>query len=583
MSQKEMHILWLSDIHFKAIYCDEGKVTELIADFIKTVSHENEKKEITHVVFTGDIAFSASEPDDYVAFKETLLSKITAVCINSVYLFVPGNHDVEWEKLSSLYVEAKGKGKSLKEFFKYHEKVNLEQYSKIFSVFSSYRFSRFPDVIKSQPDNFQMDKSRLSGFFYHEDFNCLFLLINSAYLSYGQIPGKNAQDEFKVKLLEFGYRNVLSQVIEGKDGLLSEYGNQTYALHAFDKHAARVERIIADKKPLVISLAHHPPEWLHWTERHSDDGDLNAPLDKFLFRHSSLFLVGHEHSAPSTGSRHGEHCLMLRAGMFLDSSVESQEEKRKTDKEYFPCNWFSLLEIDAGKITHRRFNYFVENYAFSWKEKPAIRYKNDSSAGVPASFLPWKQDCSPKEIDKWEIVPTKFNCNQFKHIEFFQKNHLISMSELDEKYNHLLDTKQLDYRIYSYPDVSAMNVIRVVLTNRRNLYDFSTREKSGFKAMLKLFGLLVDMKVLDHESTLIVSIFDFFRILPVHFDLEKPGVRAAIGDEIVKNEAKYNVFKHHFFDLMKHDPLFKTLHEMKFTYHFLNADKYAEFITVKCN
>ena len=175
MSKKEIHILWLSDIHFRAIYREEGKVAGLIADFIKTVSYENAQKEITHVVFTGDIVFSTSEPDDYVAFEERLLTEIKAVCKNSVYLFVPGNHDVEWGKLSGMYEDAKGKGKSLKEFFKYHEKVNLDHYSKIFSLFSSKRFSRFPDDVRKQPENFQMDSSGLSGFFYHEDFNCLFL------------------------------------------------------------------------------------------------------------------------------------------------------------------------------------------------------------------------------------------------------------------------------------------------------------------------------------------------------------------------------------------------------------------------
>lgn len=592
MLQKEINILWLSDIHFKEKYQKEDKVLEFISKFVEEVKIENKNNEITHVIFTGDIAFSAGNPEDYNAFEKTLLGEIKKVCKNSTYLFIPGNHDVDWDKVYGLYRIAKGKKVSLEEFFKYKEKVDKVSYSTIFKLINSEKYSVFPSVHSGSTD-LEIDELGLFGYFYHREYKSLFILINSAFLSFGQIPKDLIIDEFTVKTLKLGYDNVLSQVIEDKEKLLSEYGNQTYAIHLFDKYLKKINQIIAENNPIVITLAHHPPEWLHWTERHSSNANLNSPMDKFVYKQSSLLLVGHEHSAPALGSRHGEHCLMLRAGMFLDDSVEPKDGIRETDLNYFPNNWYSILNIKNDCLHHRRYNYFLENDVCSWKDKPVLSYKNSNPLDKPVSFLPWNiSESKPetkrtgwkqKKFVKPEIKIENVKCDQFNFIEFFKSKYKISINKKSETVPAPLGSKNIDYRIYTYKNNKKTDVIRVVFTNLNNLYNFSNHKMIHGEFIFTLLGSIIKKPIqnidFDSETIFIVSIFDFYNVISAFSDIEGAGVREAIGDAIVVNEAKYNVFKHHFFAKLKRKPLlFEALHEMKFTYHFLNSNTYLDLI-----
>jgi hypothetical protein len=594
MSHQELTVLWLSDIHFKSEYRINENVTRLIEDFHINLAKENKDKKISHVVFTGDIAHTAAKAANYTEFYNIMLNRIKEICSDAIFLFVPGNHDVQWANLSQIYSES---GKNHEEFFKYQEYIEKSVYDKIFDTFSDRKNSLFPGIKTSPDDILKYDKEGLFGFYYQASINCLFLLINSAYLSYGFIPQKSMLAETKIHIIRDGYSNFISQVIEKSGQLFVEYGNQTYALYLFDEYKSEIDELIKTKHPLVISMAHHPPEWLHWLEKHSSDGESPSPLDDFLFNRSNIHLVGHDHSAPEVGSRFGNKCLMLRSGMFMDDSCDQVQGAKKKGQELFPNNWFSILEITNSSIQHRRFKYVYESGKYSWHKRSQISYSADLGSIREFIFFPkplelrsekYKEDKMPPATTstktglQYQIL--KVDCRKFNYLEFLKIERNIILNSNSEVNISDINLKDLDFRIFSYKiKHKSEKVIRILFNNLESLY---TPSHTGMILKEELFQLLNTLRtyhdetlLIDKSTTVIISIFDFYKIYGDSTELSIEHINAFVGNLKVESEAKYNVFKHFFFLWLKKQPeLFSLLLDMKFTYQALNYDQVLKYL-----
>lgn len=95
----------------------------------------------------------------------------------------------------------------------------------------------------------------------------------------------------------------------------------------------------------VISVMHHPLNWVHWNEQYSyiDDPNENAIKLNKLLGFSSIFLSGHEHiphGAPEQKSF--KNTLHLKGGCFL-----FDKQHKSTNFEF---SWFSILRIDTNKM-----------------------------------------------------------------------------------------------------------------------------------------------------------------------------------------------------------------------------------------
>ena len=126
-SMSEILILHLSDIHFKKREKEDNKTfrKEVQKKLLEAVTSFGKKERDPDVVaITGDIAFSgkAHEYEEAKAFFAQLKALLP---VETIFLAVPGNHDVDREKVSELvslqrfvkdgqadkFLESKEKGK----------------------------------------------------------------------------------------------------------------------------------------------------------------------------------------------------------------------------------------------------------------------------------------------------------------------------------------------------------------------------------------------------------------------------------------------------------------------------------------
>mgnify|MGYP002749919360 CR=1 FL=1 len=90
-------ILHLSDIHFKLREDQPTFRTEVQVKLLKTISNHSEKYGYPeYVAVTGDIAWDGKDYTEAENFFKNLKSMLP---VETIFLVVPGNHDVNREKL----------------------------------------------------------------------------------------------------------------------------------------------------------------------------------------------------------------------------------------------------------------------------------------------------------------------------------------------------------------------------------------------------------------------------------------------------------------------------------------------------
>ena len=407
MKIEKTKILWLSDIHYEKEYLKNENAILAINKFVQYIKDNEE--DITHVIYSGDTS-ADGETESYIAFQDGFHKKLLKVLPENIKVIsVPGNHDVLWRKISEKFEKSE---KSPEEFFKRgNREIEKDEFSEIFEGYNSLGNSlRGVSLSESNSTeilekHMSIDSSGNFGYYYDRECNSLFILINSAWLSFGKIAKDQTMGNITHALNFKGVKGTIEEIIQVNDRLLVERGNQTYGLHLFDWSV--IDEIINEEDPFVISVAHHPPDWLDWSEIFTNTEINEPPLSK-LTNISKLHLVGHEHSASGWGNILNGSCLMLNGGMFLDCSIKNGKYKNvKEPQNLFPNNSFSLIETKGNELVQRSFSFIKSRKGFKWEEKNKFVYSyNDENIHFKKTESNNKQDelCDEGMLDATKEV-----------------------------------------------------------------------------------------------------------------------------------------------------------------------------------
>ena len=237
-----IEILHLSDIHFKKKKDDKNKTfrkkvsQEMVAKIKEHIGSNN--LNLDFVAVTGDIAYSGIEYEEAKNFFNELRSVLPE---RTVFLAVPGNHDVDRDKVDEIWplhdiVIEKKTSKFLENKKKVKEYVNVK-----FESFRRFVNELNPDLYRPEDDYFWVKN--------FEDKKVSFLGLNSCWSS------ENDDDRFNITL-------GLPQVI----------------------NALEISTKISNK----ILLMHHPPfNWLNEQDFSIYRGE--------IFNSCGLILHGHNH------------------------------------------------------------------------------------------------------------------------------------------------------------------------------------------------------------------------------------------------------------------------------------------------
>jgi len=253
-------ILHLSDIHFRKKEKEGHQYRQLDIEekLLKTIAeHVKKNGQPDIVAITGDIAFDGKEYKK----AETFFENLRAVLPNSLYLPVPGNHDVDRGNLNLFF--------SLQKNIIQDDKVNayLESQEQVtqfilpkFRTYRAFSDKVSPGLYDSKNDYFwvkNLDDKKIS-----------FLGLNSVWACEGD------EDRFNIAL---GY----PQIKEAQERAMG-----------------------MDYK---ILLMHHPP--VNWLK----DFD-NGRAGKEVFKSCDLILCGHSHFDQALHYQEpGQSCICLSA------------------------------------------------------------------------------------------------------------------------------------------------------------------------------------------------------------------------------------------------------------------------------
>ena len=316
--------LHLSDFHFRATgdtFSQTVSCEELLRDIPSRLLDEYP---LQFVLVTGDIAFSgqAGEYELASSFFVGLASKI-GLSLNRICI-VPGNHDVDRDRLSYLQDGVRLRltnQQEIDEFLARDAERNLLMERQ--SAFRGFRDQLIADVSTSETED---GLARVRPFDLGGLRVCV-LELNSAWLSGSKDRPGN---------LLLGERQVIG------------------ALALAERHQPH----------LTIALAHHPADWLAEFDR--------IPCSNRLFSQLNVFHSGHLHwPQTSVILSPGSQCLHSAAG----SSHETRHYK----------NSYNLVEYDLGnaQIRIRHFEYRIDSGGF--QETRGVEYTVPSQREVPAS------------------------------------------------------------------------------------------------------------------------------------------------------------------------------------------------------
>ncbi|MCU0285786.1 MAG: SUMF1/EgtB/PvdO family nonheme iron enzyme [Acidobacteria bacterium] len=257
----EITILHLSDIHFKRKK-DKDHITfrqTVQQRLLEAVSaHLAKHGDPDFLVITGDIAFSGKKEEYNEAF--TFLTGLKGILPKAEFLAVPGNHDVDRDKIDEfLSLQKHIVLENLTDKFLENEKKVKHYINVKVKAYRDFIHRLNPGLYQSKEDYFWVKN--------YKEKNVAFLGLNSAWACEGD------QDRFNIALGSAQLTNALGQAGEGTNKIL---------------------------------LMHHPPfgGWLK---------DMETGWSE-LFKNSRLLLHGHTHSDQALVIKDPAHaCIYLGA------------------------------------------------------------------------------------------------------------------------------------------------------------------------------------------------------------------------------------------------------------------------------
>jgi predicted MPP superfamily phosphohydrolase len=297
----------LSDLHLKDKSYEQDKVLKQLLDDIELEIKE-ERWKPDFIVVTGDIAFSAqSEQYKRVGTFFDKLLRITGLSKHSLFV-VPGNHDVDWDKLDKYLTTTFNKPEEVTDFLS-DPKAQKARIS-VFSKFHNY--AKFVNTYFVDEDGKPIRPFDEEHYFYvaSQDFEAgktAILGLNSAWASALRFDfDKKAADDEKHLLL--GEPQV-------------------------DKALKLVEKCHADT---IIALVHHPFEWLAPFDRKWVEHPLREKCHFIFHGHLHETVMGN-HIAPTS------EVFVLGAG----TTYEKRDHRN--------CYCYVSLDLATGKgLAHLR-------------------------------------------------------------------------------------------------------------------------------------------------------------------------------------------------------------------------------------
>jgi formylglycine-generating enzyme required for sulfatase activity/predicted MPP superfamily phosphohydrolase/energy-coupling factor transporter ATP-binding protein EcfA2 len=341
-------ILHLSDIHFKRDKNDKNKTyrkdikNKMLAKIKEHIDKNN--LDLDFVAVTGDIAFSGKEYEEAKKFFDDLESVLLE---KTIFLFVPGNHDVDRDNVSEFFSLHDIVKKQLTDALLENEEEIKSNINVKFKPFRRFVQELNPDLYSSEDDYFWVKN--------FEDKNVSFLGLNSCWAS------ENDRDRFNITL---GYPQVMNALE------ISTISNK-------------------------IVLMHHPFDWLY--EQDFDKSHAE------LFKNCGLVLHGHIHTdkafvfkdptnsyiclganASYTDNRNGRIGFQFVRVEFQEKGVAVRVWPYILDarrNEFVP-------DRERWKVQKGEESFYLSTFEFSYGESTAI----EPPQKIPAKYKDWVRE-----------------------------------------------------------------------------------------------------------------------------------------------------------------------------------------------
>lgn len=584
-------LLWISDIHFRETYQENTSLTAILKPFLNAFLQKVEElhkvQPINYILLTGDLAFAGTK-DDYDSLFDLVIKPLydrLGKENTPKTITIPGNHDVFRSTIpSSYYTLAPDQ---FKERWKVHEdktkllKNDTNGHNDIFREYSQAfsnkhiidRYSRQPpfklinddDIIYSED---YANKHRLWGYVIDKKRELVFILLNSAWFSFG---ASKIDDIVKAKWQNKTVDDVILKELLSLKEILAEEGGQIIGENLIkDLLKDDILNKIEYKKFTFITCMHHPLHWMHWYEQFNYDSN-NQPLLAKLVERSDLLLTGHEH-VPNyiRPEKIYDDTWYFRAGVFLKDNIKEDDPN-----PFAEHNRFAILDIKpvANDVTYNEYEY--KTTTESWDLVPSKK-----SSQYPLTRL---KDFIFKEP---EFENLRQKAGDFNLAGFLAKYaSQFGLSAFDTaKLSPLPDLENANVWIYESADKEYR--LFVLLTKHKayevlNLVCDKLKETIQFKKPLYISFLCLDLFVLPEGSNPYIKVSDSGTKMAVNRS-EEFGKIYAVADVM------FNVFRHKLFvryeptaeDKLKREPnsLFNELKDMKFTHRVIPFLVYWKFV-----
>lgn len=367
----KLRILWLSDIHYKNDYGKQrntiepdGNADVLIYvnsffNYVRLMPVDS----YDYILLSGDIAQDGSR-EDYALFNQDVLCPLQEHFDQAKLLVVPGNHDVARGEASFVTSFIKSLSDDLPERLVFLGD-EMADFVKLFGPYSDAFVSNSKLPTKGISETYE--SSLLYGHVLDVEKKVIFIMLNTAWYSIGN----NFLREYLEKHLFDAIRNgskldekELSQITKNIEKIATEYGNQLIGLDKLKDIEEIISLINTYNDYIVITIMHHPINWLDWDERVTNQNKFHQ-----IRQHTDLLLTGHEHVPRIHHPEHINKILHIQAGCFMNASRKNENFILSKENKLTAQNWFSVLNVNVTKRTIEQEKHYFDCEEVIWKKE----------------------------------------------------------------------------------------------------------------------------------------------------------------------------------------------------------------------
>lgn len=355
---------------------------KLFFESIITFLEEDKKKgrAINYIIISGDLAFSGKR-EEYEILHDFFLKNYSETPI----ITIPGNHDCNWKTIPSFFYTLNAK--TFNERFQKKNSIldDNKSYDDFLSCFKEYSdfCERTHYSIANQEQfshiHYHLDDSKLFGVIKDTNAKVNFVLLNSAWFCFGL--------EYN-NVIAKAFKNIDTETDDGLKKLLSAKSlvtEEAGLIIGRNKLYEVTELLENTEDWFNIVIMHHPLHWLEWSEQYNynAEGVEGLVLHRILSK-ADLFLTGHEHVPVSVKyDIINQKYINLKGGMLLEDSINVLDGASN-----HPHNRFSILNINE-EVTEERYLLNQDGGNYNWTPKPLLNVPIPSHRkNVCLSFKP---------------------------------------------------------------------------------------------------------------------------------------------------------------------------------------------------